>query len=169
MKRATKEILTFFPNLKNHLNDNESAMLSDETLSTLMSMEQTFLKLAWFFENPDKENFNLETLYKTLEDEWLEFALEVIDLFFKNDTYLIKNQTTSFVTEKSTYLNQSQFADYLKEHGLTYNRSKVNTYMKRGKLPGPDLVVGSTKYWLIATCENYLHDEIEISNSDNSI
>lgn len=159
MKRATTEIITFFPNLEQYLTDNESVILSNETLSSLMDMEQTFLKLAWFFEKPDRENFNLECLYKTLEDEWLEFALEVIDLFFKEDTYLIKNTTTSFVTEKDTYLNQSQFANYLKDNGLTFTRSKLNTYIKREKVPAPDLVVGGVKYWLKVTCENYLQEE----------
>lgn len=159
MKQATKEILTYFPNLEKYLTDNESVILSDETLANLTDVEQTFLKLVWFFENPDKENFNLESIYKTLQDEWLEFSLEVIDLFFKRDTFLIKNQTTSFVTEKSIYFNQSQFADFLKENGLYFTRPKLNLYIKRDKMPKPDLVVGGTKYWFKSTCENYLQDE----------
>lgn len=100
-----------------------------------------------FFEHPDSYHFNLESIYKTLGNEWLEFDLE-------EDTYLIKNPTTSFVTEKSSYLSQSQFADYLKENGLTFTRSKLNTYMKRGAIPDPNLVVGGAKYWERSVCEN---------------
>ncbi|UOR11013.1 hypothetical protein [Halobacillus amylolyticus] len=119
-------------------------------------MEQTFLKLAWFFENPEKENFNLECLYKHLENEWLEVALEVVNTFFRKDTFLIKNPTTYFVTEKDIYLNQSQFADFLTEHDVPFTRHKLNSYLSRGVFPNPDMVAAGTKYWHQQTCEQYL-------------
>lgn len=158
MKAATNEILAYFPGLEKHLNDNENVLLSDNTLSALTDVEAVFLKLIWFFENPDDQNFNLEILYKSLSDEWLEFAVEMIDLFFKKDTYLIRNPTTSFVSDNKEYLNQKEFADFLVSNGIPFTRQKVNIYLKRGKMPHPDLTISGVKFWFVSTCLKYLED-----------
>jgi hypothetical protein len=76
--------------LENKLVAHESVELAADALQSLDYVERTFLKLAWFFENPDNENFDLKTLYKHLDDDWLEWALELITLYFREDTYLIK-------------------------------------------------------------------------------
>lgn len=81
MKNATEKIIENFPNLEQYLGVNKSVLLTDEMLSNLSEVEQVFLKLAWFFESPETENFNLESFYKYLEDEWLELGLEAIHLF----------------------------------------------------------------------------------------
>ena len=161
MKKSSAMILKKFPFFERHLNDYASTILTDNALSNYNEVEQTFLRLLWFFENPEKENFNLESLYKNLSDEWLSFALESIFVFFKEDTYLIKNPSFSLVTEKSAYYNQSDFVRFLNEnkhlHELNFSRPMFNSYLKRGHIPEPDLVVGGSKYWTKGSCEKYLH------------
>lgn len=110
MKKATTMILNMFPVLEESLNQNQP---NAQGLSELTEMEQTFLELARFFEDPEGQNFDIQMIYQTVDNEWLELALDVITLFFSRDTYLLQNPSFSLVTEKDTYLNQSQFADYL--------------------------------------------------------
>lgn len=156
MKRATKKIIQRLPQLEKHLNDDESVLLADEVLSKMTDVEKTFLRLCWFFESPDTQNFNLETIYKNLQDDWLEFALASIFAFFTGDTYLIKKSNVSLVTEDTEYLSQAQFAEYLNENGLKYDKKKLNTYLTRGRIPSADLEVGGRKYWLKDTCRAFL-------------
>jgi hypothetical protein len=56
IKTATKSIIEKLPVLEKYSNSNESTLLSDQVLSDLTEVEQVFLRLAWFFENPEKEN-----------------------------------------------------------------------------------------------------------------
>ncbi|MGM0941360.1 MAG: hypothetical protein ACQEWU_10415 [Bacillota bacterium] len=159
MKTSTKHILDSFPALEKHLPSNESAILSDQVLSNLNEIEQVFLRLAWFFENPDKENFNLESFYKHLDNDWLELALECVHMFFMDDTYLIKDPTHSIITNGDYYLNQSRFAEFLSENGLNYDRFKMNKYISRGLVPAPDITISGTKYWERLTCERFLEEQ----------
>ena len=98
-------------------------------------MEQVFLKWLVFFESPNTENFNLESLYEYLYNDSLELALEVIYLFFNKDTFLIKDPTHSIITDGDYYLNQTRFAEFLSENGLNYDKAKLNMYIKRGIVP----------------------------------
>ncbi|WP_337969853.1 hypothetical protein [Virgibacillus salexigens] len=159
MKSATKRILNSFPVLEKHLPSNESAILSDQILSNLSEVEQVFLRLIWFFENPNKENFNLESFYKHLDNEWLELALESVHMFFVDDTYLIQNPTHSIITDGDYYMNQSRFAEFLSENGLNYDRSKLGVYIKRGKAPKADITISGTNYWERSTCERFLEEQ----------
>jgi len=159
MKQATKRILEYFPMLEKYLPSNENTILSDNALSQVSEVEQVFLRLTWFFENPEKENFNLETLYKQLDNDWLEFALEVILTFFKEDTYLIQNPSHSIITDGDYYMNQSRFAEFLNENGLKYDRSKLNVYLDRGIVPKPDIIISGTMYWERSTCEKFLYEQ----------
>lgn len=160
MKKSIQMILDYFPMLEEHINDSESTLLRGEILSKLDNPQRTFLSLMWFFENPDNENFNLESLYKNLDGDWLSIALESIITFFSNDTYLIKEPTFSIVTEKATFFNQAEFVKFLDEnkdvHGRNFSRPMLNTYLKRGDIPQPDLVVGNSKFWKEETCKSYL-------------
>ena len=160
MKKSTQIILNYFPMLEKHITYSGSAVLRDRVLTDLDEQQKTFLCLMWFFENPNEESFNLESIYKNLDDEWLSLALESIILFFSKDTYLIKNPTFSFVTEKSEFFNQTEFVRFLDEnkhlHGRNFSRPMLNTYLKRGDIPSPDLVVGNSKFWERETCEKYV-------------
>lgn len=158
MKKATKRIIEKFPGLE------ESIQVSDsgEVILALDSVEETFLKLAWFFEAPEQEEFDIASLYQNLDNDWLEFALELITFYFREDTYLIQKQSFAIVKENDQdYLNLSQFAVYLTEQGLKYDRAKVKNYYDRGKIPDPDLIVGNTKYWSKSTAEFYCRQEME--------
>lgn len=157
---ASKKIIESFPILEEHVPSNESVILSDQILSKLNEVEQVFLRLIWFFENPEKENFNIEVLYKHLDNEWLEFALECIHTFFLQDTYLIKQPNHSIITDGDCYLTQSRFADYLSENGLKYDRSKLNMYVKRGIAPKADVIIGATNFWHVKTCEAFLKKQL---------
>lgn len=160
MKIATERIIEKFPMLEEELSSNENVLLSNHALEKLSEVEQVFLRLACFFEKPNEGNFNLESLYKHLNNEWLEFALEVIHTFFHKDTYLIQDPTHSIITDGDYYMNQSRFADFLKENGLNYDRSKLNIYIKRGKAPKADITIGGTKYWERSTCEKFLEEQL---------
>lgn len=151
---ATKRIIEKIPQLKEYLQGTPV-----KNSPELSQTELTFLDLANFFENPDQKEFYLSSIYHHLNDDWLEFALEVIHLFFTKDTYLIKNHTHSIITDGDSYMNQSRFADYLKENGLNYDRSKLGVYVKRGKAPKADIIISGTKYWERLTCERFLEEE----------
>ena len=160
MKKTTRRIIGKFPGLKPKLGAYKDVKLAADALQSLDPVEQTFLKLAWFFENPDVEGFDLRILYKQLDDDWLEWALELITLYFREDTYLIKKPSFSIIKENdSNYLNQSQFADYLTERGLKYDRAKVKNYYDRGIIPKADLMVAGTKYWTQSTAQQYCEQE----------
>src|SRR5690625_307986 len=126
MKKSTEMILKHFPMLEKHINDSDSIVLRDKILTDLDNQERTYLCLAWFFENPDSESFNIQSLYKNLDNDWLSIALELIVCFFANDTFLIKEPTFSLVTESNEYLNQAEFTKFLADnkevHGLNFSR-----------------------------------------------
>ena len=160
MKKTTQCILEKFPNLKEKvLEMNGSGLVASDDIQTLGSVECTFLKLALFFEYPGEAHFDLAFLYKDLDNDWLEWALELITQFFGEDTFLIQNPSFTIIKDGSDYLNLSQFAQFLTEQGLKYNRQKVNLYYERGKIPQPDLWIGGTKYWSRDTATKYSKEE----------
>ncbi|MCP3029617.1 hypothetical protein [Halobacillus sp. A5] len=164
MKKSTALIVNQMSSFEKVMPTNENVNLDDEALKKFNDVEQTFLRLVCFFEEPDDENFNLASIYKHLDDDWLNLALQAIHVFFSEDTYLMKKPTFSVIRESDEYKNQTQFAQYLKEHGLQYDRSKINVYVKRGIVPTPDLEIAGSKYWKGSTCEVYLKKEIEKRN-----
>ena len=155
MKKATRRIIEMFPNLEEKLNDYENIFLSEEALQKLDETQATFLKLACFFEAPDKRSFDLGYLYRSLDNDWLEFALELITEYFRDDTYLIQKPSYSLIKEGSDFYSMAQFADELNKRGLRYDRQKLNLYFQRGKVPQPDLVIGGVKYWSKKTVQLY--------------
>jgi hypothetical protein len=155
MKRTTSLIVETFPQFKGKLKTNENPMLMEEAQKGLNKIQATFLQLAWFFEDPENEMFDMGLLYRHLDNDWLEWALELITEYFRKDTYLIQKPTYSLIREGSEYKSMSQFADYLSEQGLRYDRQKINLYFERGKVPQPDLVVGGIKYWSVETVQSY--------------
>ena len=94
-----------------------------------------------------------------MDNDWLEFALELITEYFRKATYLIKKPTYSLIKDVSDYHSLSQFADYLSQKGLRYDRQKLNLYYERGKAPESDLLVGGVKYWSIKTVKSYTKKE----------
>ena len=160
MKYATRRILETFPAFKGEVHAYENRQLVEEALKGLDDVQTTFLQLAWFFEDPESETFDIGLLYRHLDNEWLEFALELITEYFQKDTYLIQKPTYSLIREDSDYKSMSQFAEYLSEQGLRYDRQKLNLYFERGKVPQPDLVIGGIKYWSGETVQSYGEQEM---------
>lgn len=156
MKKSTKKVLENFPQLEQFLNSNESSLLYGQSLNKLTEVEQTFLRLAWFFENPKEESFSLENIYKNLDGQWVVFVLEVIYVFFAEDTFLVKKENFSVITEESEYLNQTDFARFLTDNGFEFSRQKLNIYVSRKVVPGCDVELSGVQYWKKETCQSYL-------------
>lgn len=160
MKKSTKRIIEIFPNFERKLKAYKNILLVEEAMKGLNKVEATFLKLAWFFEEPEHENFNIGLLYQHLDGEWLELALELMTQFFKEDTYLIQQPTISIIREgKDHFFNQTQFADFLFENGLNYDKRKLNVYYSRGKLPKADVSLAGKPYWNRSTVESFCKQE----------
>ena len=162
MKRSTKRIIEKFPKFKGKLMAYENNLLAEEALKGLTEVEAVSLRLAWFFEAPEHESFNIGLLNRYLDNEWLEFALELITQFYREDTYLIHQPTFSILREpKENYFNQKQFADFLLEQGLNYDKRKLNVYYSRGKIPKADVELSGTAYWSKSTVEEFCEQEKE--------
>ena len=167
MKQTTQILVEKFPMLEGYLYAYENIFDSGKAMDSLSDQtEKTFLKLAWFFENPDEyDGFHLGLLYKYLEDDWLVFALDLIQSYFKNDTYLLKDATHSVIVDDDNYLSQSDFARFLSDQGLNYSQNKLAVYLKRGKLPPEDTRIAGKPYWSRRTVEKY-YEELLPSQKD---
>ena len=87
MKNTTKRIVEKFPNLEEKVVEKKgSGLVVVDAIPFSDSVERIFLKLALFFEYPEEAHFDLSSLYKSLDNEWLEWALELITQFFQEDT-----------------------------------------------------------------------------------
>ncbi|MCM3736495.1 hypothetical protein M3215_11830 [Bacillus cytotoxicus] len=163
MKKATKRVLEEFPCFEKKLQAYSEGNLPD-MLIALQSLdneiEQTFFKLACFFENPDQKEFCLNDLYKNLQDDWLELALELITFYFKFDMYLIKDPKSPLIITDN-YVNQSEFARILNEKGVRYTQKKIAVYRKRGKFPQEDVMIGGTPYWTKESVEKFAKEKME--------
>ncbi|ASV70213.1 hypothetical protein [Cytobacillus kochii] len=157
MKKATEKVLEIFPVLESKITAYENVLLIEESMKGLNEIEKTFLKLIWFFEEPESQSFDIRNLYLHLTDEWLELTLELITDYFREETYLIQTKPTfSIIKEDDEYLGMSQLANYLTENGLNYSKQRINMAYKRGKMAEPDLVISGMKYWSIETAEKFL-------------
>jgi hypothetical protein len=159
MKKTTQRIVEQFANLKEKVVKKQGSSIVDDAIHLSNPVEQTFLQLALFFEYPEEAHFDLASLYKDLDNDWLEWALKLITQFFQEDTFLIQNPSFTMIKDGSDYLNLTQFAQFLTEQGLRYDRQKVNLYYERGKIPQPDLLIGGTKYWSRDTATKYSKEE----------
>lgn len=168
MKNVTNTIIEYFPMIEGKLNDRENSTLLDETIEGLNQIESTFLNLAWYFENPENVEFNLGLLYRNLDNNWLELALELINRFFIENTYLIQKPTLAIIRkDDNNYFSQIKFAEYLSENGLNFDRKKINVYYNRGKLPEPDLKIDGIPYWDKSTVEFFCKQEINRLKYEN--
>ncbi|PEB42250.1 hypothetical protein [Bacillus pseudomycoides] len=156
MKKTTQLIIKEFPVLEKYLNSHENIFLNQKALESLEShVEKTFLELAWFFEEPEKNDFNVGKLYKHLQDDWLEFALDLLNTYFKHDTYLIKQSTHSILLNTDDYFSQTSFANFLNEEGFKYDQRKMSVYRKRGIIPKEDIIIAGVPYWSKFSVKSY--------------
>lgn len=155
MNNSIRFILKEFPKV-------EKAFLSNQEEDTkiLDTDEKIILDLVNFFDNPREKEFNLGSIFNNLNSIYLPSVLESIYLFFKKDTYLLPEESFSFISAENEFLNQSDFVNFLDErfdlHGKNFSRAMFNTYLKRGNIPDPDLVISNNKYWTKETAKNYV-------------
>lgn len=155
MKNSTEVLIKALPILKKYMPiENEGGNI--ERVQGLDEIEKTFLRLAHFFEYPDKNKFDIRELYNHLSDEQLLLALNAIKLFFEKDTFLIKKYNHSIIRDANDYYNQKEFVEYLNEHGQNYSAAKLSVYIQREVIPEPDLIISDTRYWLKSTCEKFV-------------
>jgi hypothetical protein len=152
MKSSIKAIYETYPEVEKKMQDKNIQLKTNQ--------DEIFFQLALFINEPEKYSFNLSLLYQFLEDDELIFALETVFKFFKNDTYLIKNQKHLLIKDLKNELdlfNQQMFSDYLNENGFNFSPPKVNTYLRRGtnNFPEADIKIGGKPYWLKETVERY--------------
>ena len=74
----------------------ENILLVEEAMKGLTDVEVVFLKLAWFFEAPEQEGFNIGLFFHHLNNDWLEFTLELVTQFFLEDMFLIEKPPIPF-------------------------------------------------------------------------
>lgn len=156
MKKAIALIVDKIPSLEKHLNSNHSMLLRKQALDEVEEpLNAVFLELIWFFENPEEANFDLKWLYNELSDDWLSFALNAIELFFKEDTYLIKEDTNSVIVSDE-YLDQAGISRFLSDRGIeNFPQNKIATYILRGKFPEPDMIISGKKFWNKTTIDKF--------------
>jgi hypothetical protein len=155
MKKATSLIIEKMPYLEKHVQADHNMLVRQHALDALDDeIERTFLQLIWFFEEPKINDFDLKNLYRHLENDWLVFALDVIDFYFKEDTYLIQESSDS-VLVSDDYLDQSAASRYLEAKGLHFPQGKIATYILRGTFPKEDLIISGKKFWRKNTMDNY--------------
>lgn len=152
MKKSTNLLIDSLPLLMSYIKGEKT-----ETEGQLNEVETTFLKLIRFYEDPENNQFDLKYLYRNLSDDWLLLALSSLNMYFLEDTYLLKNITHSFINGDD-YFNQKEFVSYLNENGENYSEAKMSVYIKRNVIPAPDLMISSTRYWTKSTCEKFLND-----------
>lgn len=161
MKKATSLIIEKMPYLEKHVQADHNMLVRQHALDALDDeIERTFLQLIWFFEEPKINDFDLKNLYRHLENDWLVFALDVIDFYFKEDTYLIQESSDS-VLVSDDYLDQSAASRYLEEIGLqNFSQSKIATYIYRGTFPKEDLLISGKKFWRTNTLDKYANEQL---------
>lgn len=166
MKKAIAQIIEKLPCLKKHVQSNENLFMRQQALNELSNdVEKTFIQLVWFFEKPEQNQFELNLLYQHLNGKWLNFALETITLYFRQDTFLLPNPTDSVIISDD-YLDQNGASRFLAKKGLSnFPQSKIATYIQRGTFPREDILIAGKKFWKIKTIEDYAADQLEKRNS----
>lgn len=155
MKKSIEKIYTKFPMLSAHLNDSDTIAKKE-----LAKEEYVFLKMIKFF-NETEESFDVALLKENLERDWLAFALDVLNTYFKEDTYLMPEDQSMTIYEHDPLLNQTAFAQFLSDNGLNFDRRKFSTYRGRGLMPYPDVTIAGIPYWKTSTAKDYLNDKTD--------
>lgn len=149
MKTATKNLLKDFPTLKPYV---EKEDIHPEELA-VSSHEQTVIELARFFEY--EEPFQLKKLFSDLDPSWIPLALEELQTYFYEDTYLAKTPKPLIIKDPADLLSQKGFAENLSGRGLNMDVKKLHVYWKRGKLPKETIMINGKPYWLKTIVQDF--------------
>lgn len=152
MKKATMEILTKCQNLRSYVEAKEQ----QHDLKLLNRNEQVLVALARLFEY--EESFDLNQIFKELDSDWIEFALDRLLTYFYSDTYHPKSIKPLIIKNPNDLLSQKDIGDLMNEHGGNMDAKKIHMLRKRGKLPTETALIGGNPYWLKEEIETYIHD-----------
>lgn len=176
IKNATRKVIKYFPSLKDKVEFYNDKELAEKELVNLNEVKAVFLRLIWFFENPDEQDFSIQYLYKHLNNDWLRLALEVITEYFEEDTYLLINEkksNTSLIKEDKVkdLLSMKEVSELLMSCGYNYYPQKIATYLKRNKFVEPDVIISNIKYWKPHTIDKFMKnlEVLEIVKRNNLI
>ena len=161
MKKATMEILAKCPSLRFYVESKEQ----QHDLNSLNINEQVLVALARFFEF--EESFDLNQLFKEMDSDWIEFAMDQLLTYFHSDTYLTKSPKPLIIKNPNDLFSQKDFGNLMNEHGGNMDTKKIHMLRKRGKLPIETALIGGKPYWLKEEIETYIHD-LPIKNKDTN-
>jgi len=147
-KKSLDLIFEAFPQIEKGFGKSESLQVNEGSDPILF----TFYKLALFFQEPKNNDFDMRLVYLHLQDDWLSFAFECLETFFKEDTFSLSKDYSSIIKEaEDPLLNQTGFSDILESKGFDIDRKKLNVYYKRDKLPTPDRIISGLPFWYLST------------------
>lgn len=147
MKNAIEMIYKQYP----HLEAFDMTKNNDERDRVLHALTRYFLA-------PDVENFDLRELYTYLENQDLQLALNAIQTFFSQDTYLLQDEVEPMILQpkQNPLMNQKGFVELLVENGMKFDKSKLNVYYSRDLLPAPALYIAGKPYWYKSQIMKYI-------------
>lgn len=158
MKKATEKLVQYFPYTFPFLKEKEFP--ANE--STLTQHERAIVSFGRFFEY--EEAFDLNSLFQEVDPEWIPVALEILQTYYYEDTYLSKTPKPLIIHDSSDLINQTEFAELLNTHGTKMDAKKIHMYRKRGKLPKETIYIGSKPYWLREDALSYISESQKAEN-----
>jgi hypothetical protein len=127
MHQATQMIVRQFPIIKKHLNSEKISVQLTDT-------ELIFTKLVDFLEHPKTNHFDLSEFNKLAQD-WLEFALDILNVYFYKNMYSDYSEKRHHAYLVDDLVNQTEFVRMLIQSGIDYTQSKFSVYYSRGIVP----------------------------------
>ena len=152
LKKATIEILEKCQNLRSYVEQKEQ----QQDLKSLNQNEQVLVALARFFEY--EEAFDLNRIFKEMDSDWIEFAMDRVLTYFYSDTYHATSIKPLIIKNPYDLLSQKDIGELMNERGGNMDTKKIHMLRKRGKLPTETVVIGGKPYWLKEEIETYIHD-----------
>jgi len=152
LKKATMEILAKCQSLISYVETKEQ----QHDLKLLNQNEQVLVALARFFEY--EEVLDLNQIFKEMDSDWIEFAMNRLLTYFFSDTYHAKSIKPLIIKNPNDLFSQKDIADLMNEHGGNMDTKKIHMLRKRGKLPTETALIGGKPYWLKEEIETYIHD-----------
>lgn len=102
--KSIRHLMIYFP----HFQNDKGELISKKELN-LNSTESVFFDLCLFLKSPNTQHFDFHKVYENLRGEWIEIALEALELFSREDTFIINKPNYDIITEdqeKRIYLDE---------------------------------------------------------------
>ncbi len=146
------EILAKCQNLRFYVETKEQ----QQDLKSLNQNEQVLVALARFFEY--EESLDLNHVFKEMDSNWIEFAMDRLLTYFYSDTYHAESFKPLIIKNTNDLLSQKDIGELINKHGGNMDTKKIHMLRKRGKLPTETALIGGKPYWLKEEIETYIHD-----------